>query len=134
MIHSIGVDLIEIERIRQAIERNGQRFIDRVYTDAEQAYCSQRSSYACYAARFTAKEAFLKAFGTGLRKGCAGAISKSVPMSLANRFYDSTAFCKSNVKTTACITSIYHYPTARPMPLPKWSSNAKTGFSSMPSH
>ncbi len=69
MIYGIGVDLIEIEHIRQAIERNGQRFIDRVYTDAEQAYCSQRSSYACYAARFTAKEAFLKAFGTGQRKG-----------------------------------------------------------------
>lgn len=69
MIYGIGVDLIEIDRIRQAIERNGQRFIDRVYTDAEQAYCSQRPSYACYAARFTAKEAFLKAFGTGLRKG-----------------------------------------------------------------
>lgn len=69
MIYGIGVDLIEIDRIRQAIERNGQRFIDRVYTEAEQAYCSQRSSYACYAARFTVKEAFLKAFGTGLRKG-----------------------------------------------------------------
>jgi holo-[acyl-carrier protein] synthase len=69
MIYGVGVDLIEIDRIRQAIERNGQRFIDRVYTDTEQAYCSQRSSYACYAARFTAKEAFLKAFGTGLRKG-----------------------------------------------------------------
>jgi len=69
MIYGIGIDLIEIDRIRQAIERNGKRFIDRVYTDTEQAYCSQRSSYACYAARFTAKEAFLKAFGTGLRKG-----------------------------------------------------------------
>jgi holo-[acyl-carrier protein] synthase len=69
MIYGIGVDLIEIDRIRQAIERNGQRFIDRIYTDTEQAYCSQRSSFPCYAARFTAKEAFLKAFGTGLRKG-----------------------------------------------------------------
>jgi holo-[acyl-carrier protein] synthase len=69
MIYGIGVDLIEIERIKQAIERNGQRFIDRLYTEEEQAYCSQRPSYACYAARFTAKEAFLKAMGTGLRRG-----------------------------------------------------------------
>ena len=69
MIYGIGVDLIEIERIRQAIERNGKRFIDRIYTEVEQAYCLQRSSYACYAARFTAKEALLKAYGTGLRKG-----------------------------------------------------------------
>lgn len=69
MIYGIGVDLIEIDRIKQAIERNGQRFIDRVYTKAEQEYCEQRPSFACYAARFTAKEAFLKALGTGLRKG-----------------------------------------------------------------
>ena len=69
MIYGIGIDLIEIERIKQAIERNGQRFIDRVYTETEQAYCSGRPSFACYAARFTAKEAFLKALGTGLRKG-----------------------------------------------------------------
>lgn len=69
MIFGIGVDLIEIDRIKQAIDRNGQRFIDRVYTDAEQAYCTQRPSFACYAARFTAKEAFVKALGTGLRKG-----------------------------------------------------------------
>lgn len=69
MIYGIGVDLIEIDRIKQAIERNGQRFIDRLYTAEEQAYCIQRPLYACYAARFTAKEAFLKALGTGLRKG-----------------------------------------------------------------
>jgi holo-[acyl-carrier protein] synthase len=69
MIYGIGVDLIEIDRIKQAIERNGQRFVDRVYTKAEQEYCEQRPSFACYAARFTAKEAFLKALGTGLRKG-----------------------------------------------------------------
>jgi len=69
MIYGIGVDLIEIDRIKQAIERNGQRFVDRVYTKAEQEYCAYRPSFACYAARFTAKEAFLKALGTGLRKG-----------------------------------------------------------------
>jgi holo-[acyl-carrier protein] synthase len=69
MIYGICVDLIEIDRIKQAIERNGQRFVDRVYTKAEQEYCEQRPSFACYAARFTAKEAFLKALGTGLRKG-----------------------------------------------------------------
>jgi holo-[acyl-carrier protein] synthase len=69
MIYGIGVDLIEIDRIKHAIERNGQRFVDRVYTKAEQEYCEQRPSFACYAARFTAKEAFLKALGTGLRKG-----------------------------------------------------------------
>ena len=69
MIYGIGVDLIEIERIAQAITRTGQRLIERLYTDTEQAYCCQHHPpYACYAARFAAKEALLKALGTGLRQ------------------------------------------------------------------
>ncbi len=69
VIYGIGVDLIEIERIAQAITRTGQRLIERLYTDAEQAYCCrQHHPYACYAARFAAKEALLKALGTGLRQ------------------------------------------------------------------
>jgi holo-[acyl-carrier protein] synthase len=69
VIYGIGVDLIEIERLAQAIARTGQRLIKRLYTDAEQAYCSrQHPPHACYAARFAAKEAFLKALGTGLRQ------------------------------------------------------------------
>jgi len=69
VIYGIGVDLIEIERITQAITRTGQRLIERLYTDAEQAYCGrQLPPYACYAARFAAKEALLKALGTGLRQ------------------------------------------------------------------
>jgi len=69
VIYGIGVDLIEIERMAQAISHTGQRLIERLYTDAEQAYCSrQHPPYACYAARFAAKEALLKALGTGLRQ------------------------------------------------------------------
>ena len=69
MIYGIGVDLIEIERMAQAITRTGQRLIERLYTDAEQAYCGRQDPpYACYAARFAAKEALLKALGTGLRQ------------------------------------------------------------------
>src|SRR5215831_7820817 len=69
VIYGIGVDLIEIERMAQAISRTGQRLIERLYTDAEQAYCRQHHpAYACYAARFAAKEALLKALGTGLRQ------------------------------------------------------------------
>jgi holo-[acyl-carrier protein] synthase len=69
VIYGIGVDLIEIERLFQAITRTGQRLIERLYTDAEQAYCCrQQPPYACYAARFAAKEALLKALGTGLRQ------------------------------------------------------------------
>jgi holo-[acyl-carrier protein] synthase len=69
MIYGIGVDLIEIARVKQAITRTQQRFIRRIYTEAEQQYCAtQHPPYACYAARFVAKEAFLKALGTGLRR------------------------------------------------------------------
>jgi len=69
VIYGIGVDLIEIARMAQAITRTGPRLIERLYTDTEQAYCGgQQPPYACYAARFAAKEALLKALGTGLRK------------------------------------------------------------------
>ncbi len=69
MIYGIGIDLIEITRIEQAITRSGQRFLERLYTAAEQAYCCTKASpYPYYAARFAAKEAFLKALGTGLRE------------------------------------------------------------------
>ena len=69
MIYGIGIDLIEIERMQRAITRTGARLIERLYTEVEQDYCrSQHPPYACYAARFAAKEAFLKALGTGLRQ------------------------------------------------------------------
>jgi holo-[acyl-carrier protein] synthase len=69
MIYGIGIDLIEIDRIRQALTRTGQRFVERVFTELEQQYCRRQGrSESCYAVRFAAKEAFLKAFGTGLRQ------------------------------------------------------------------
>lgn len=72
MIHSvagIGIDIIEIDRIRQSIENWGERFTCRVFTPAEQLHCEQRPNiYHSYAARFAAKEAVSKAFGTGIGK------------------------------------------------------------------
>lgn len=69
MIIGVGCDIIEIERISQAIERN--TFIKRVFAPAEITYCQSRGiqAAASFAARFAAKEAVLKAFGTGLRGG-----------------------------------------------------------------
>lgn len=71
MIVGSGIDLVEIERIQQAIERYGQRFLDRVYTAGEQAYCQRKRHGAAesYAARFAAKEAGAKALGTGISHG-----------------------------------------------------------------
>lgn len=69
MIIGIGCDIIEIERISQAIEKS--TFIKRVFAPAEITYCQSRGiqAAASFAVRFAAKEAVLKAFGTGLRGG-----------------------------------------------------------------
>jgi holo-[acyl-carrier protein] synthase len=67
-----GIDLIEVARIAQMLERHGQRFLDRVFTPAEQAYAaSSKRTVEHLAARFAAKEAALKALGTGWRDGIA---------------------------------------------------------------
>jgi holo-[acyl-carrier protein] synthase len=70
MIVGSGIDLVEIERIQHSIDRYGSRFLDRVYTAAEQAYClRKRKAAESFAARFAAKEAGAKALGTGISFG-----------------------------------------------------------------
>lgn len=62
-----GVDLVEVERIRRSVEQFGQKFLERVFLPDEIVYCqSMRSCITHYAARFAAKEAVSKAFGTGI--------------------------------------------------------------------
>jgi holo-[acyl-carrier protein] synthase len=70
MIVGTGVDLAEVPRIRASIERFGRRFTDRIYTPAEIAYVERKANrYERYAARFAAKEAGMKAIGTGWKRG-----------------------------------------------------------------
>jgi holo-[acyl-carrier protein] synthase len=70
MIVGMGVDIIEVPRVRAAIERFGERFTNRLFTEAEIRYCeSKANKYERFAARFAAKEAALKAIGTGLSHG-----------------------------------------------------------------
>ena len=72
MIVAVGVDIIEVERIRRAVDhaRTGARFRERVYTAAEIAYCAGRRAYAeSFAARFAAKEAVMKVLGQGFGDG-----------------------------------------------------------------
>jgi holo-[acyl-carrier protein] synthase len=70
MILGVGSDLIDIRRIEQVIERYGDRFLDRIFTDAERRKCDRRANPAAsYARRFAAKEACSKALGTGFRLG-----------------------------------------------------------------
>ncbi len=70
MIVGTGVDLAEVPRIRASIERYGEKFIRRIYTPAEIAYVERKANkFERYAARFAAKEAGMKAIGTGWRRG-----------------------------------------------------------------
>jgi holo-[acyl-carrier protein] synthase len=70
VIVGMGVDLAEVERIQKAIERHGEPFLRRVYTAGEREYCERfKNKYERYAGRFAAKEAAMKALGTGWRRG-----------------------------------------------------------------
>jgi holo-[acyl-carrier protein] synthase len=70
MIVGIGVDLCEVERVESAIARHGERFLVRIYTEAERAYCeSKLNRMERFAGRFAAKEAAMKAIGTGWSRG-----------------------------------------------------------------
>ncbi len=70
MIVGTGVDLAEVDRIRRSIERYGARFVERIFTPREIAYVERKANkFERYAARFAAKEAGMKAIGTGWRRG-----------------------------------------------------------------
>lgn len=71
MIIGIGTDIIEINRIQGTLEKYGERFKNKMFTQIEIDYCEQykEKKYAHYAARFAAKEAFSKAIGTGFARG-----------------------------------------------------------------
>jgi holo-[acyl-carrier protein] synthase len=68
-IFGIGIDVVEVERIGSSMEEFGERFAMRIFTEKERAYCNaQKRPELHYAARFAAKEAVAKAFGTGIGK------------------------------------------------------------------
>lgn len=70
MIVGLGLDVAEIDRIEAAVVRHGAPFIERLFTPAEAAYCQRyKSPYERYAGRFAAKEAAMKALGTGWARG-----------------------------------------------------------------
>lgn len=70
MLVGTGIDVVEIARIADSIERYGERFLNRVFTPGEISYCRRkRNSGESFAARFAAKEAAAKALGTGIQQG-----------------------------------------------------------------
>ncbi len=65
MIYGVGIDIVKIERMKTAVERWGRRFLERVFTEDEIAYCYGKSEpYLSFSVRFAAKEAFIKAIGS----------------------------------------------------------------------
>lgn len=67
VVLGVGVDLVDVVRIREMHERHGERCLEKIFTKAEQEYClAMRNPYPSLAARFAAKEALSKAFGTGI--------------------------------------------------------------------
>lgn len=69
-IVALGLDLIRIERLEETVAKHGERFLERVFTDAEREYCERHSSrLQHYAGRFAVKEAVMKVLGTGWTRG-----------------------------------------------------------------
>ncbi len=72
MVIGLGLDLVEVDRIRASLDRFGDRFLDRIFTRQERRYCASKRFPAQHlAGRFAAKEAAAKALGTGLSRGVA---------------------------------------------------------------
>jgi holo-[acyl-carrier protein] synthase len=70
MVLGLGTDLIETRRVQESIDRHGKRFLERIFTAGEIAYCQRKKNAAeSFAARFAAKEAGAKALGTGISRG-----------------------------------------------------------------
>jgi holo-[acyl-carrier protein] synthase len=71
MVLGLGTDLIEIQRVQESIDQFGERFLNRVFTEGEIAYCLRKKKHSAesFAARFAAKEAGAKALGTGISRG-----------------------------------------------------------------
>jgi holo-[acyl-carrier protein] synthase len=70
MVLGLGIDIIEIDRVKKSIEKYGDKFLDKVFTTGEINYCNKKfNKYQHYAARFAAKEAVYKALASGWKEG-----------------------------------------------------------------
>lgn len=114
-----GIDIIEVPRIARMIDDHGRHFLDRVYTPAEQAYCSGRKrSTESFAGRFAAKESVLKALGTGWSGGIAWTDVEVVPLESGAptvRLHRQAARLAASVGITSWLISLTdtaHYAAA----------------------
>ena len=118
MIFGIGTDIVEVGRIRKALDN--PRFIERVYTEAERDYCDGRGSQRAesYAARFSGKEAILKAFGTGLRGGSLLELEilpddLGCPMVRLSGYFAELAASQKVTKVWMSLSHTHEYATAQ---------------------
>jgi len=110
-IIGVGLDATEIDRIADMIDRYGDRFLRRVFTDDEIAYCQRKRDFASsYAARFAAKEAAMKAFGTGPSRGVhwrgIEVVRRHGPPRLA--FHDGAAARLQAMGATSSLVTLTH--------------------------
>ena len=111
-----GIDIIETDRMRESVTEHGQRFLDRVFTAAEQAYCArnQKRYYEHLAGRFAAKEAVLKVLGTGWRGGIAWTDVEILPEPSGQPTVNLTGECERiarNIGISRWLVSISHIET-----------------------
>ena len=112
MICGIGIDISQVERIRRAHERFGERFLDRIYTTVEQAYCFRKKyPYESLAARFAVKEAAFKALGHGW-SACGGYRSVEVVNEPSGcptlRFYGKARMIADTLAVSRSFVTITH--------------------------
>lgn len=116
MIEGIGNDIVEIERIAQLIVRYPHRFLDRIFTPREQEYCLKRKEPARhFAGRFAAKEAVVKALGTGFSQGLTWKDFEILPNALGKPNISLSPFAKELFDHPSLLVSISHckqYATA----------------------
>ena len=116
MILGLGNDIVEIERIKGVMERYPKRFLDRIFTSREQDYCLKRKDPALhFAGRFAAKEAVVKALGTGFSSGLSWQDFEILPNSLGKPdvfLSASAAHLLSNPSLMVSISHCQRYATA----------------------
>jgi holo-[acyl-carrier protein] synthase len=108
-VWGIGTDICDVERIARIIEQQGDRFLKKVFTEKEIAYClPKHTSHECFAARFAAKEAFLKALGTGLRDGLNWKDLEVINDELGKPQLKTYRKCSEQVKDKNVLLSLSH--------------------------
>lgn len=114
MIVGTGIDIAEVPRIAESIKRFGERFLGRVFTDEEQRYCNSKANrLERYAARFAAKEAAMKALGTGWNHGVRWRDVEVVRRPGGRptiQFHGKAAELAAKLKTRNAALSISHTP------------------------